>query len=85
MTCDAEHTKAEIVAQAKTDAQAERDRLRREIDTAMDQALKDLSERLADQSVALAGRLVKQKLSAADHQTLIKEAVDRFASAPSEN
>jgi F-type H+-transporting ATPase subunit b len=82
---DAEHTRQEILAQAKADVSTERDRLRREIDMALDQALKDLSVRLADQAVDLAGRLVSQQLKASDHQSLIRDAVDRFAASGSRN
>ncbi len=83
---DAEHTKEEIVTAAKAEAQAERDRALTEINTARDQALKDLAERSADMAVDLAGRIVHSKMSKEDHAALIKEAVGSFAqSKPSNN
>ncbi len=82
---DAEHTKDQIVAEAKSAAQLEHDRQMRELRTATDQALKALSETFADQAVALAGRIINEKLSAKDHDRLVKDAVARFAQSPSVN
>lgn len=82
---DAEHTKSEIIAEAKSAAQVEHDRQMREIRTATDQALKALSEKFADQAVELAGRIIHEKLNAKDHDRLVKEAVANFAQSPSLN
>ncbi|MDA7978267.1 MAG: F0F1 ATP synthase subunit B [Pirellulales bacterium] len=83
---DAEHTKEEIVAAAKSEAQAEKSRALNEINTARDQALKDLAERSADMAVDLAGRIVQAKMTKEDHATLIRDAVGNFAqSKPSDN
>lgn len=83
---DAEHTQQEILAKARADAQAERDRSLREIETAKDQALKELGERTADLAVELAGKIVGARLNSGDHQRLIEEALNRFPSSkPSPN
>ena len=83
---DAEHTQQEILAKARLDAQAERDRSLREIETARDQALKDLGERSANLAVDLAGKIVRAQLNPADHTRLIEEAMARFPQgAPSKN
>jgi F-type H+-transporting ATPase subunit b len=83
---DAEHTQQEILAKARADAQAERDRALREIETAKDQALKELGERTADLAVELAGKIVGARLNSGDHQRLIEEALNRFPSSkPSPN
>ncbi len=82
---DAEHTQQEILAKARADAQAERDRSLREIETAKDQALKELGERTADLAVDLAGKIVGARLNAGDHQRLIEEALSRFPASPSKN
>jgi F-type H+-transporting ATPase subunit b len=76
---DAEHTKQEIVAEAKTAAAAEHDRQIREIRTATDSALKQLAESSANLAVDLAGKIIRQKLNPQDHQKLIREAVEKFA------
>jgi F-type H+-transporting ATPase subunit b len=83
---DAEHTQQEILAKARADAQAERDRALREIETARDQALKELGERSANLAVDLAGKIVRAQLNPADHARLIDDAMNRFPSAtPSKN
>lgn len=82
---DAEHTKEGIIAEAKAAAQLEHDRQMRELRTATDQALKSLSETFADQAVALAGKIIHEKLSVKDHDRLVKEAVAQFAQSPSVN
>lgn len=81
---DAEHTQQEILAKARADAQAERDRALREIETAKDGALKELGERTADLAVELAGKIVGSRLNSGDHQRLIEEALTRFPK-PSSN
>jgi F-type H+-transporting ATPase subunit b len=82
---DAEHTKEDIIAEAKAAAQLEHDRQMRELRTATDQALKSLSETFADQAVALAGKIIHEKLSVKDHDRLVREAVAQFAQSPSVN
>ena len=44
---DAQRTGEELISKAKTEIQAERDRLRREMETARDQTLKDLMDYMA--------------------------------------
>jgi len=75
---DAEHTKQEFVAQARTEAAAEAARGVREIETAKDQAMKELAVMATDQALALAGKLLQQKLQPADHARLIDEALAKF-------
>lgn len=83
---DAEQTKADIVAEAKSEAEAERGRAIRDIHVAADAASKDLAERGANMAVELASRIVGDRLSESDHQGLIREAVDRFDQvSPSKN
>ena len=83
---DAEHTKQEIVAEAKAAASAEHDRQMREIRTATDSALKQLAEQSATLATDLAGKIIRQKLNPQDHQKLIREAVEKFAARqPSRN
>ncbi len=77
---DAEHTKQQILDEAKEGAKGERDRALREIDMATDQALKTLAETSANMAVDLAGKIIHQQLKPADHRDLIKEAVDNFPS-----
>ena len=83
---NAERTKAEILAEGKAAADAERARGVRDIEIATDQALRTLAERSANLAVSLAGKIVHAQLSAADHSRLIQEAMARFPEAePSKN
>lgn len=83
---DAEHTKTQIVAEAKAAAQAEQERALREVRNATDGALKQLAETSANMAVELAGKIIEEKLSADDHSRLIRDAVSRFQTAtPSNN
>ena len=75
---DAEHTHQEILAKAKAEAAAEAARARHDVETARDQALKQLIETSANLAVDLAGQILKAKLSPADHSKLISEAVAKF-------
>lgn len=83
---DAEHTKQDILNEAKAGADAERARAVREIETATDHALKTLAERSADLAVELAGKIVQTKLTTEEHARLIQDAVARFPQgSPSQN
>lgn len=82
---DAEHTKEQIVAEAKAAAQIEHDRQMREIRTASEQAQKQLGEMSANLAIELAGKLIRQQLKPQDHERLIREAVDSFGKSPSLN
>lgn len=83
---DAEHTKQQILVEAQAGAEAERNRALRDISTATNQALKELSEQSANLAVELAGRIVHAQLKPEDHAGLIREAVAQFsASEPSSN
>lgn len=72
---DSEHTRQEIVAQARTEAQAEAARGRREIETATAAALKELAQSSANLAVDLAGKILRAKLNPTDHAQLIKQAM----------
>lgn len=83
---DGEHVKAEILAEAKAGADAERVRAINDIEAATDQALHSLAEKSANLAVELTGKILQSKLSPEDHSRLIREAMSRFPdSQPSEN
>lgn len=72
---DAQHTHGEILAKAKSEAEAEMHRATREISTAKDQALKELLETSANLAVELAGKVIRSKITPAEHSKLISEAL----------
>jgi F-type H+-transporting ATPase subunit b len=78
---DAEHTRQSILAEAKAGAEAERARALHEIESATDAALKTLAERSADLAIDLAGKVLQTKLTPADHQRLIQDAMGKFPTA----
>lgn len=78
---DASHTQQEILAKAKADAVAEMDRAKREVETAKDQALRELAETSANLAVELAGKIIRTQLDAGQHAQLVTEALSRFPAA----
>lgn len=83
---DAEHTKGQIIAEAKSAAESEHERATRDVNNAKDAALQAIAEAGADMAVNLAGKIVKRELKADDHAQLIRDAVSRFPeSSPSDN
>ena len=78
---DAERTKQEIVAEAKSAAQGEHQRAIRDIRTATDAAVEELSQRSADLAVELAGKMISTKLTPEERSKLVKDSLSKFASA----
>lgn len=83
---DAEHTKDEIVAEAKAAADAERQRAVRDIDQAKDVVVRELAERTAGLAIDLATRVVQQDITPERQNEIVETALGRFASSePSAN
>jgi F-type H+-transporting ATPase subunit b len=76
---DAEATGHKMVQKAREEADAEKRRAVEDIELATAGALKELAEQSANLAVDLAGKIVRQRLSAGDHSVLINEAVAKFA------
>jgi len=82
---DAEATKLAIVAEARKAADDEQSRAKREIGLATDDALSKIAERAGELAVDVAGKFLRQKLSADDQQQMIRESVAAIRSTPSVN
>ena len=83
---DGEHTKSQIVAEAKAAAEAEKDRALRDVRNAKESALKEIGETSANFAVELAAKIVEREVSEKDHADLIRAAVSKFSEAePSSN
>jgi F-type H+-transporting ATPase subunit b len=67
--------KDEMLSQAKSEIQKERERLRREIETARDQALQDIWNQAAKLATLISAKAIKRHLSEEDHRRLIDESV----------
>ena len=77
---DAEAAKERVVAEAQDAAQRERDRCVADIETAKNVALQELAATVTDLSVSLAGQIVSREIKDADHNQLIKDALDQLPS-----
>jgi F-type H+-transporting ATPase subunit b len=82
---DAEATKLAIVAEARKAADEEQSRAKREIGLATDDALSKIAERAGELAVDVAGKFLRQKLSADDQQQMIRDSVAAIRSTPSVN
>lgn len=82
---DAEATKQAIVTEARKAAEDEQARAKREIGLATDDALSKIAERAGELAVDVAGKFLRQKLSADDQQQLIRDSVASIRSTPSVN
>ncbi len=76
---DAEQLKDEMRAQAAKDIQTERQRLRRELDIARDQALQELLNQAARLATLISAKTIGRHLSEEDHHRLVDEALNELA------
>jgi F-type H+-transporting ATPase subunit b len=72
---DAEKLKEQRRAEAEAEIQANRERLRREIALAHDQALQDVWKQTTDLATMVSSKVVRRQLSPDDHRALIDEAI----------
>lgn len=75
---DAEAFKEETRTQTTKEVQAERQRLRREIETARDQALHELWNQAAQLATLISAKAIGQSLTAEDHRRLLDEALSEL-------
>ena len=77
----AEELSNEMRARAAADIQAERERLRREVEIAKDQAIKELWEQAAQLATLISTKAVGRSLTEEDHRRLLEEAMQEMAHA----
>ena len=83
---DAEHTKGQIIAEAKKAAAEESQRAIREVEQAKDTALHDLATTSANLAIDLAGKVVSEEISAGRQSEIVREALGTLAATtPSNN
>ena len=83
---DAEHTKNQIVAEAKHAADQERDRALRDVERATDAAKKTLAETSANLAVELAAQVIKVNISPEQQSQLVRDALGKLSAlSPSKN
>jgi F-type H+-transporting ATPase subunit b len=71
----------EIIAKAKAEMSAENERGRRELQTAKDQALKELFEYTANLATMVSSKAVRRQLNEDDHRRLVDEALAEMPAA----
>jgi F-type H+-transporting ATPase subunit b len=81
---DVQHQRDEILAAARAEVQTEKERLRREIDTARDQALQDIWNKTVELATALSSTTVRRRLTPEDHRALVDEALNELGPAAAE-
>ena len=83
---DAEHTKNQIVAEAKHAADQERDRAMREVERAKDAAKKTLAETSATLAVELEAQAIKVNITHEQQSQLVRDALGKLSAlSPSKN
>jgi F-type H+-transporting ATPase subunit b len=75
---DAQHLTEDMIGKARTEIQAERDRLQREMRMAQDAALKELWDQAANLAALISTKAIGRELSEADHSRLLDEALAEF-------
>jgi F-type H+-transporting ATPase subunit b len=78
---DAQHTTEEMVGKARSEIQAERDRLRREIETARDQAIQELWNHTANLAALVSAKAIRRQLTPDDHRRLVEESLAELGKA----
>jgi F-type H+-transporting ATPase subunit b len=77
----AQQSTDEMVAKARAEIQGERDRLRREIEIARDQALHELWAQTAHLATLVSSKAIRRALSEDDHRRLVDEALAEMRQA----
>jgi F-type H+-transporting ATPase subunit b len=72
---DGQRMTDEMVSKARSEIQVERDRLRREIDMAKDQALQELWGQTAQLATMIAAKAIRRSINVDDHRKLVDEAL----------
>lgn len=78
---DAQHATDEMLGKARAEIQMERERLRREINTACDQALQEVWSKAADLASLMTAKLIRRQLTIEDQHKLIDEALQELGQA----
>ena len=78
---DAVQAKEEMLAKTRAEIQTERDRLRREIELARDQALHDLWAQAAHLATLISSKALRRQLNPEDHRRLLDEAIAELQQA----
>jgi F-type H+-transporting ATPase subunit b len=78
---NAQVTVDDMLGKARNEITAERDRLRREIDFARDQALQQLWTHTAQIAALISSKAIRRQMTADDHRQLVDEAIAELRQA----
>jgi F-type H+-transporting ATPase subunit b len=81
---DAQHASDEMMAKTRADIQTERERLRREIGMARDQALQEIWNQAADLATLISAKAIRRQLTPDDHRRLVDDAIAQLRQAGKE-
>lgn len=81
---DAARMAEDMKAQARAEIQADRERLRREIELARDQALAQLWQQTAQLATLVSAKVIHRQLDGDDHRRLVEEALAELKQAGQE-
>ena len=80
-----QHAAEELLNKAKADAQAERERGRREISLATDQALQQIAAQTANLAALVSSKALRREMTPDDHRRLVDEALAELNQARRKN
>jgi F-type H+-transporting ATPase subunit b len=72
----------DILAKARNEAEAEKERAKHEIASARDQALSEIWNKAAELAVSVAGKVLEKEISEGDHRRLIDSAIQELPARP---
>lgn len=78
---DAQHATDDMLAHARVEVQKERERLRREIEMARDQALQQIWDHTAQLATLVAAKAIRRQLTPDDHRRLVEDAIAELRQA----
>jgi F-type H+-transporting ATPase subunit b len=82
---NAQHAAEDLLNKAKADAQAERERGRREIALATDQALQQIAAQTANLAALVSSKALRREMTPDDHRRLVDEALAELNQARRKN
>jgi len=82
---DAETTRQSIVSEARKAADEEKQRAKREIELARDDAIAQLAEKAGELAVGVAGKFIQEKITTEDQSRLVRESIAGLSTSPSAN
>jgi F-type H+-transporting ATPase subunit b len=81
---NAEELMAEMTNKARSEIQADRDRLRRELDTAKEQAIVELFQRTTQLASLVSSKAIRRQMTIEDQHRLVDEALNDMGAAANE-